>query len=58
VYGSCAITILGDEAIVVRGNDRLRIPPQVRFYRAAGSLVLIRETPTSAELRVYERKQP
>ena len=54
VYGDCAISIAGDEAYVRRGNDRLRIPPRVRFYRAAGLLAMIRETPDSAELRVYQ----
>jgi hypothetical protein len=54
VYGNCAISIVGDEAYVRRGNDRLRIPPHVRFYRAAGLLVMIRETPDSAELRVFK----
>lgn len=54
VYGDCAISIAGDEAYVRRGNDRLRIPPRVRFYRAAGLLAMIRETPNSAELRVYQ----
>jgi hypothetical protein len=54
VYGSCAISIVGDEAYVRRGKDRLRIPPHVRFYRAAGLLVLIRETPGKVALRVYQ----
>jgi hypothetical protein len=54
VYGDCAISIVGDEAYVQRGNDRLRIPPHVRFYRAAGLLAMIRETPNRAELRVYQ----
>jgi hypothetical protein len=54
VYGDCAISIVGDEAYVQRGNDRLRIPPHVRFYRAAGLLAMIRETPKGAELRVYQ----
>ena len=54
VYGDCTITIAGDEAYVRRGADRLRIPPRVRFYRAAGLLALIREAPTGSQLRVYE----
>jgi hypothetical protein len=54
VYGDCSITIAGDEAYVRRGADRLRIPPRVRFYRAAGLLALIRRSPEGAELRVYE----
>lgn len=54
VYGDCSITIAGDEAYVRRGNDRLRIPPRVQFYRAKGYLALLRETPGGTELRVYE----
>jgi hypothetical protein len=54
VYGDCIIRIVGDEAYVSRGQDRLRIPPRVRFYRTADSIVLIRDDQESAELRVYE----
>ncbi|HEX3670064.1 MAG TPA: hypothetical protein VHT92_00015 [Candidatus Cybelea sp.] len=57
VYGDCSIRIVGDEAYVRRGNDRLRIPPRAIFYRAKRSLALIRETPQGAELRVYEPAQ-
>jgi hypothetical protein len=54
VYGDCRISVAGDEAYVRRGEDRFRIPPRVRFFRAADLLVLLRETPRSAELRVYQ----
>ncbi|MBV8531286.1 MAG: hypothetical protein JO104_08200, partial [Candidatus Eremiobacteraeota bacterium] len=54
VYGDCSIRIAGNEAFVRRGADRLRIPPFVQFYRAEGFLVLIREMPGSAELRIYQ----
>ena len=54
VYGDCDIRIVGDEAYVRRGTDRLRIPPRVRFYRTSDSLVLIRNDQESAELRVYQ----
>ena len=57
VYGDCSIRITGDEAYVRRGPDRLPIPPRVRFYRAAGFLALIRETPRGEELRVYQSAQ-
>ena len=57
VYGDCTITIAGDEAYVRRGADLLRIPPHVRFYRAADFLALIREAPSGAQLRVYEPAQ-
>ena len=57
VYGDCSITIVGDEAYVRRGDDRFRIPPRARFYRADGLLALVRETPGRVDLRVYEPAQ-
>jgi hypothetical protein len=57
VYGDCTITVTGDEAFVRRGDDRLRIPPHVQFYRAPGMLALIRRTARGAELRVYQPAQ-
>jgi len=56
-YGDCSVTITGDEAYVRRGNDRLRIPPSVQFYRAQDLLVMIRQTPQTVEMRVYEPAQ-
>jgi hypothetical protein len=56
-YGECRIMISGDEALVSRGADRLRIPPRAQFYRAKGMLVLVRESPDGTELRVYEPAQ-
>jgi hypothetical protein len=53
-YGDCTIWVTGDEAFVRRGDDRLHIPPRVRFYRKAGLLVLLHETANGNELRVYE----
>ena len=57
VYGDCTITLSGDEAFVRRGDDRLRIPPHVQFYRTAGLLAMIRRTAHGAELRIYEPAQ-
>ena len=57
VYGDCTITVTGDEAFVRRGEDRLRIPPHVQFYRADRLLVLIRRSARGAELRVYQPTQ-
>jgi len=56
-YGDCRIIIAGDEASVRRGQDDLRIPPRVQFYRGEGVLALIRETAAGDELRVYEPAQ-
>lgn len=52
-YGSCTISIVGVEAYVSRGPDRLRIPPHVQFYRAGETLALLRTTGGFGELRLY-----
>lgn len=57
VYGDCTITIAGEQAVVQRASDRLRIPPHVVFFRAPGLLALVRETPHGAQLRVYQPAQ-
>lgn len=58
-YGDCTLFVADGEAFVRRGNDRFRIPPRVRVYRAPGVLALLREGPNGNELRVYEpAKQP
>ena len=54
VYGDCTISIVGRQAYVRRGADRLRIPPSVQFFRAQGRLAMLRQTPQGTELRVYE----
>ena len=53
-YADCTILLSGDEAWVWRGNDRFRIPPRIRFYRAPGVLALLREGGNGNELRVYQ----
>lgn len=40
-YADCRVSIVGDEAFVRRGGDRLRIPPRARFYRVAGEIALL-----------------
>ena len=53
-YGDCTISIVGDEAYVVRGTDRYRIPPHVRFYRTAGWFAQLREYPNGNDLRIFQ----
>jgi hypothetical protein len=53
VYGDCSIAIVGEQAYVRRGDDRLRIPPRAHFYRAGDSLALVLESAAGNELRVY-----
>jgi hypothetical protein len=57
-YGDCTILLHGDEAIVRRGVDTLRIPPKIRFYRTAQTLSLLRVEGAGSELRVYQPAQP
>jgi len=52
-YGPCTISYTGDEAIVTRGEDRLRIPPHLKLYMAVNILVLLRTTGPAGELRTY-----
>ncbi|HKU81661.1 MAG TPA: hypothetical protein VJP76_05780, partial [Candidatus Tumulicola sp.] len=53
--GDCTIALAGDAAFVRRGNDRYRIPPQVRIYRAPGRIAVLRSDPSGGnDLRVYE----
>ena len=53
-YGDCTLLVTDGEVFVRRGEDRFRIPPHVRLYRAPGVLALLREGPDGNELRVYE----
>ncbi|MBV8332755.1 MAG: hypothetical protein JO192_08490 [Candidatus Eremiobacteraeota bacterium] len=53
-YADCTISLAGDEAYVVRGPDRLRIPPKVWLYRSATSLAMVRRDARGTELRVYQ----
>lgn len=52
-YGPCTILVRDGEALVSRGDDRLRIPPHVTLYRAGHVLALLRESGSRGELRVY-----
>jgi hypothetical protein len=60
-YADCTVSISDDEALVVRGEDRLRIPPFSRFYRLPNQgLALVRSTHCpglncASVLRIYER---
>jgi len=58
-YGNCTIFVRGDEAYVRRGEDRFRIPPDVRFYRSHGVLAVLRTSAKGGhELRVYVPTNP
>ena len=56
VSADCTLAVRGDEVRVVRGADRLRVPPVARLYAVPGGrLVLYRRSGTREELRVYAR---
>ena len=56
VSADCTLAVRGDEVRVVRGADRLRVPPAARLYEASGGrLVLDRRSGAREELRVYAR---
>jgi hypothetical protein len=57
-YADCSISLHGDRADVVRGEDRFRIPPHVELYRTPETLSLLRRDASGLELRVYQPKQP
>ncbi len=52
-YGPCTIFVADGEVVVVRGQDRLAVPPHATLYRADGLLVLLRTSGESADLRTY-----
>lgn len=56
-YADCTVRVVGDEVLVDRGADHMRIPPQARIYTAPGSLSLLRGANGGYELRVYRVKQ-
>ncbi|HUA09583.1 MAG TPA: hypothetical protein VMA98_09935 [Candidatus Acidoferrales bacterium] len=53
-FGPCTIFVRRGELLVDRGSDRLRVPPETRLYRFDDSLALLRDTPRSNELRIYD----
>lgn len=52
--GDCELSITGHAARVVRGDTRLTIPPDARFFVAGKRLVLHRVADGRTELRAYE----
>jgi hypothetical protein len=63
-YADCTIVLSDAQAVVVRGSDRLRIPPTMELYALAGrGLVLLRaagclSSNCPATLRVYATPEP
>jgi hypothetical protein len=53
-YGSCTILVRGDELLVERGSDRLRVPPEARLYTIGTSLALLRTSGSITDLRIYD----
>ena len=49
----CTLQIGRDSALIVRGENRLIVPPLARFYRAGNRLILDRVAGTREDVRVY-----
>jgi hypothetical protein len=56
-YADCTLRVTGDEVLVDRGTDHMRIPPEARVYTAPGSIALLRGVEGGYELRVYRVEQ-
>lgn len=57
-YGNCRILVRANDALVLRGGDRLHIPPSVRFYRLGRQLLLLHSDASGAQLRTYVPSNP
>ncbi len=53
-YGTCTILVRGDELLVERGSDRMRVPPDARLYTIGTSLALLRTSGSITDLRIYD----
>lgn len=53
VAGPCSIRVAANGIFIVRGDDRLRIPPPARLLHAGKRYYLYSENRNRAELRVY-----
>lgn len=63
-YADCTILLAGEQAVVIRGSDRLRIPPAIQLYALRGrGLALLRAAGCArdncaATLRLYATPEP
>jgi hypothetical protein len=51
--GECTVYVRSNELLIVRGADRLRVPPQAMLYRNAAGLTLVYIHGGHAEIRRY-----
>jgi hypothetical protein len=51
--GACTVVVREHDIWVLRGDDRLRVPPEARLYRHVNSLILVWEHAGRMEIRVY-----
>jgi hypothetical protein len=56
-YADCTLHVAGDEILVDRGSDHMRIPPPARIYTSPGKIALLRGSNGGYELRVYRVEQ-
>lgn len=52
-WGECTIDVRSSDLLIVRGADRLRVPPQASLYRDASGLTLVYVHGDRAEIRRY-----
>lgn len=55
VVADCTLTVRGDRIEVVRGSERLRVPPQSRLLLAGERLILDRRDGEREDVRLYAR---
>jgi hypothetical protein len=51
--GPCRVLVRPDDLVIVRGGDRLRVPPDARLYATSKGLTLVYRHAGHAEIRVY-----
>jgi hypothetical protein len=55
---NCVVTVREHDVVIVRGGDRLRVPPEARLYRTPKGLALVYEHGGRAQLRIYSGGEP
>jgi hypothetical protein len=51
--GDCTVLVRPHDLWVVRGKDRLRVPPEAELFRVDGGLTLVVRTGSQLEIRRY-----
>jgi hypothetical protein len=51
--GDCTLIVRPHDLWVVRGDDRMRVPPEAALYRVDGRLILVVQSGSQLEIRRY-----